>query len=711
MYDKLSEERKKMQNEGSMPMWWSTASWQLFKDKYLYQANTPKEQYMRIASTASLHTTNPEYFKDRFFDLIWKGWLSLSTPIMANMGTDRGLPVSCAGSYVPDTIDGIYKSKHETAMLTKMGFGTAGYLGDVRPRGSSISGGGTSSGVMPIIEGFQKDMEYVAQGSARRGSWAGYLPLEHGDFYEVCAYLESNPDSNNIGWCVSDEILNRLRAGDEDITDRYATAMRCKMITGKGYWFFTDKANAKRPATYVEHGLDIKSPQLCLTYDTKIQIASDCYGSNKREVPLGFIAEKVQLMGSVVLPSFVLSYNTETKTQEWKLIEDGGKTGEVTELYEIEDENGNVIKCTPEHKIWTDNRGYVEAKNLEVGDMLIVSNSALHIKRVSQVHGEYVEVYDITVSDNHNFYANNIVVSNCNEIMLHSSDEFTYTCVLSSMNLTRWDEWKDTDAPYIATIFLDCVVQEFLNKSKYISGLEHAVAATEKGRALGLGVCGFHSYLQEHMIPFESFDAHMINNKMFAKIRSDAESATKWLAEELGEPEWCKGHNRRNTHLIAIAPTKSSSVLMGGISEGINPDTAMVFTQRTPAGEIDRINPAFLKLMKERGQYNKKTVDTVRDSMGSVAGLDWLSDEEKLVFKTAFEINQRAVLRLASTRSKYIDQWQSLNLFFGADETEEEVNDVHAIAFNDPNILGLYYVYSKAGIQASNDKTECLACQ
>lgn len=263
IYDKLGEERKKLQSEGLVPEWWSTGGYQLFKDKYLYGAANPREQYERIAATLSLHTKDPNHWKDVFFDLMWKGWLSPSTPVLANTGTSRGLPVSCAGSYVGDSINEIYMSKRETAMLTKMGFGTAGYLGDIRPRGSTISAGGKSSGVLPVIEGFQKDMEYVVQGTARRGSWAGYLPIDHGDFYEVCSYLESEPDGNNIGWCVPESFIKRIQDGDRDAIDRYQTALRTKMITGKGYFFFPDKANEKRPEWYKDKGLDIKAPQLC----------------------------------------------------------------------------------------------------------------------------------------------------------------------------------------------------------------------------------------------------------------------------------------------------------------------------------------------------------------------------------------------------------------------------------------------------------------
>ena len=558
-YRVLSDERKKLQEDGLMPAHWSTGSWQLFKNKYLYQASNPKEQYQRIAATLAAHTPDPSHWKEKFFDIMWKGWLSPSTPILANTGTNRGLPVSCAGSYVPDSIDGIYKAKHETAMLTKMGFGTAGYLGDIRPRGTPISVGGKSTGVLQVIEGFQTDMEYVAQGTARRGSWAGYLPIDHGDFFEVCTYLEQHPDGNNIGWNVSDEFIERLKSGDEDAIKRYGKALKTKMVSGRGYFFFPQKAERKRPQWYVDQNLDVKAPQLC------------------------------------------------------------------------------------------------------------------------------------------------------NEIMLHSSKDYTYTCVLASMNVELFDEWFGTDAVNTAIVFLDAVCQEFIERAKNIPGLEKAVAFTKNSRALGLGQCGLHSYMQKNMIAFESFDAHMVNNKIAKYIQDEAIKASEWLASVWGEPRWMKGYGRANTHLIAIAPTKSTALIMGGVSEGINPDTAMVYTQKSAGGEVDRVNPYLLKLMKEKGVFTKAHVEDVRDKMGSVQHVDWLTEEEKLVFRTAFEINQHTIIRLAAARGKFMDQWQSLNLFFAAGEDESYINDVHKEAFLNPDILGLYYVYSMAGVQASKD--ECLACQ
>lgn len=328
--------------------------------------------------------------------------------------------------------------------------------------------------------------------------------------------------------------------------------------------------------------------------------------------------------------------------------------------------------------------------------------------KISRIKIEEEPVYDITVPETSSFFANDILVHNCAEIVLHSDQDHSFTCVLSSMNLAWYDDWKDTDAPFVATIFLDCVAEDFLVKARTIKGLEKVVRFTEKSRALGLGVCGFHTYTQSKLWPFEGFDTHLWNIEVFKNISEKALAASQWMSTVMGEPEWCKGYGTRNSHNMALMPTKATALLQGGISEGINPDPAMVFTQATAGGEMDRISPAFLTIMKNKGQYNKKTIKSVVEKNGSVQHLDWLTDEEKLAFRTAFEIDQKTVLRLASTRQKYIDQGQSLNLFFSADEDEGYISEVHQQAFMDENILSLYYIYTLAGVQAA--KSECLSC-
>lgn len=328
--------------------------------------------------------------------------------------------------------------------------------------------------------------------------------------------------------------------------------------------------------------------------------------------------------------------------------------------------------------------------------------------KITRLEIEDELVYDLTAPSTECFYANGVLVHNCQEIHLFSDEEHIFTCVLSSLNLARYDEWKNTDAIFWSTVFLDCIAEEFIQKAKEIKGLESAVRFTEKTRALGLGVCGFHTYLQEHMIPFESFEAHMWNNSVFSEIKSKALDASKWMADKLGEPALCKGYGVRNTHIMAIAPTKSTAVLMGGVSEGINPDPAMTYTQMTASGEVERINPPLLNLMKKKGVYTKKHIQEITDAFGSVQNVSWLSDEEKLVFRTAFEINQEVIIRLASQRQRFICQGQSVNLFLAADEDERWISHLHKMALEDKWLKGLYYIYTRTDVDGSK---ECLSCQ
>lgn len=562
IYKRLSEERKELQEQGEIPMWYTTAGWQLFKEKYQHEGQTVKQAYYRIAKQASSHLEqyglDVNEWTEKFFQLCWKGWLSLSTPVLANMGTNRGLPVSCTGQYVDDSIYGFYESYLEAAVLTKHGFGTSGYLGNIRPRGSKINSGGKASGVVPIMKHLVLDMQTVSQGSVRRGSYASYIEIDHGDFDEVCDLIQHEPDDLNIGWIVSDKFIKKLEKGNKEAHRRFKKVLKTKMVTGKGYFFFKDKVNRQNPKMYKELGLDVKASNLC---------------------------------------------------------------------------------C---------------------------------------------------------------------EIALHSDKDHSFSCVLSSMNSMFYDDWKDTDAVFVATVFLDCVAEDFIKIAKDIKGVEKVIRFTEKGRALGLGMCGFHTYIQQKGWAFEGFDAHLWNTEVFSMMNKETLRASQWMATVMGEPEWCKGYGVRNTHRMAIAPTKSSSLLMGGVSEGINPDPAMVFTQSTAGGEVDRINPEFLKVMKAKGKYSKKYIKQIVEDNGSVQHVDWLTDEEKLVFRTAFEIDQKSVLRLASVRQKYVDQGQSLNLFFAADEDEEYISEVHQQAFMDENIKGLYYIYTLAGVQAA--KNECLSC-
>lgn len=305
----------------------------------------------------------------------------------------------------------------------------------------------------------------------------------------------------------------------------------------------------------------------------------------------------------------------------------------------------------------------------------------------------------------------------CAEIALMSDKDHSFTCVLSSMNISKYDEWKDTYAIQLATIFLDAVISDMLLKARTEDGFERIIAFTEKSRAIGLGQLGQSTYFQKKDWIFGDFQSIQFNQMMTKELDRESLTASKLLAREVGEPEWMEGYGERFSHRLAFPPTKSTAVIMGGISEGIAPVFANVYEQDTAGGTIYRINPVLLPIMKDRGHYNESTMARISESQGSVQGEDWLSAHEKEVFRTAFELNQETILLMASHRQRIMNegggaQGQSLNLYFQAEESEAEISRLHNIAFEDPYIQSLYYIHSLNEASTYQvDKSVCSACE
>ena len=373
VYKELSKERKELQEQGLIPPWVSTGGWQMFKQKYLYETDSWKGQLERIAKTAAKHTNDPVEWEKKFFNLLWKGWLSPSTPVLANMGTDRGLTVSCSGCYVDDSVQGFYEAQTEIALLSKNGFGTSAYVGDIRPRGSEISKGGKASGKVPVIKDLAQVCKDISQGSARRGAGAWYLSIEDDDFWEVLHLLESQPDGLNIGWNVHDSFIDKLKSGDEESLERYQSALRVKMTLGKGYFFFVDKANRQRPQTYVDLGLDIKASQLCVTGDQLVP-------TDKGMVR---VLDLYQSQEDLVL----FDNRKVVNASPMRLVEENA------DVWEVELENGMTHKITSYHKVKTD-RGMVECKDLTVGDNVFFQTNEgvfgnIHEPELAFLYGMY----------------------------------------------------------------------------------------------------------------------------------------------------------------------------------------------------------------------------------------------------------------------------------------------------------------------------------
>ncbi|MFC6152292.1 ribonucleotide reductase N-terminal alpha domain-containing protein [Nocardioides yefusunii] len=561
-WEALSSERKAGQDAGHVPAFMTTAGYAMFTAKYTLADQSVRQRYETIAATAGALADEmyprPDGtpWNEVFFTAIWNGWLSPSTPVLANLGTDRGLPVSCEGSYVEDSVWGFYETLKEAAIMSQNGFGTSAYLGDIRPRGATFSDNGRANGVVPVFCNFAEMTNQISQGATRRGSWAGYLPVDHPDFYELADLIFREPANKNVGWIFSQAFIDRMTSGDRDALERYQRVLKIRVVLGKGYIWKVDTVNAAQTESYKAHGLENKASNLC------------------------------------------------------------------------------------------------------------------------------------------------------SEITLFSDADHSYTCVLSSLNLSTHDEWKHLDGDlamgWVATVFLDAVAEAFLRKARTIRGLERAVRYTEKARSLGLGVMGYHDLLQKKRLPFESEEAAELNVALFRAISEQADAASRWMGEVAGIPAWCVG--RRNSHLMAVAPTMSTAVIVGGTSQGIEPYVANVWNQTTSAGEMPRANANLVEVMKERGVHDSAHIDEIIDAGGSVQHVDWLDEHEKAVFRTGYEIDQTVLIERASQRQPFIDQAQSLNLFFDADATPQEISKVHKLALLDPNIKSLYYLRSRAGVQASKQK-------
>lgn len=696
MFERLSEERKELQAKGYYPDWVTTQGHQMFKQSYKYEDTYMLGRHKTIAKELSQYLPTKElreHYEEVFFELLWSGKLSPSTPVLANCGTDRGFTVACSGQYIGDSVDSFYTELRETALLSQAGFGTSGHFSDIRPRGSSISKGGTASGVRPVIDDFFTCASKISQGGARRGSFAAYLDIESDDFFECIQDLFVNTNGKNYGWIIKQSFIDKLVSGDTEANKRFTEALYNKQIHGKGYYFFLDKVNEHRPQMYKDHGLDVKASNLCVHGDTTI----------------------LTDQGNLVIKDLENQNVNVWNGKQWSNTQ-VIKTNTNQELIDITLNTGESIKCTPYHKFYLlDNKG--EATRLKYAHELVIEDELITID--SNTNETVSKVASITpVEGLHDTYCfneplehkgvfNGILTGNCSEIMLHSSEEYTYSCILSSLNLTKWDDMENDNTIFDATVFLDCVTSDFIAKSKDVAGLEKVRAFTIKGRAIGLGVMGLHTLMQSRSLPIDSMESHLLDMSIFKRIHSESLRASEWLARVLGEPDWCKGYGVRNTHRTALAPTKSTALLMGGVSEGINPDPGMAFEMASAVGELKRITPVFYELMKERGMYNKKTVNRIIANLGSVQQEDWLTEHEKQVFKTAFEINQEVLINRTSARQQFICQGQSLNLFVADEDMDAQVAYLISLIFLDPNILSQYYIYSRNGVVVND---ECVMC-
>jgi ribonucleoside-diphosphate reductase alpha chain len=529
---------------------------------YLAPGQTAEERIRVIAETAEKHLKQ-DGFADKFVDYMSRGWISLASPVWANFGDDKGLPISCFGSYVDDNMGSILFTNAEVGMMSKYGGGCSGYFGALRPRGASIGNdNGYSSGSVHFMQLFETLVVVVSQGSVRRGHFSPYLPAEHDDIME---FLDIGTEGNPIqklthGVTVGDEWMQAMVDGDEAKRKIWARIIQRRGEMGYPYIMFSDTANNNTVDVYKD-------------------------------------------------------------------------------------------------------------KNLRI-------------------------------------HASNM----CSEIMLPSKEDWSFVCCLSSLNLLHYDAWKDTDLVETMTSFLDAVMEEFIvkleslrdhedeEKRRAFTFMERAYNFAKANRALGLGVLGYHSLLQSKGLAFESDEAAALNKEVFKLIKEKADSATKDLATRLGEPEVLKGYGRRNTTLIAIAPTTSSAFILGQVSQGIEPIWSNCYVKDVAKMKVTIKNPTLQTLLAAKGHDDKATWDSIRDNDGSVQHLNCLTDEEKAVYRTFAEVDQSKVIEQAGDRQKFIDQAQSLNIMVAPDTPVKDINALYLQAWKQ-GVKSLYYQHSMNAAQ------------
>ena len=553
---------------------------------YLVDEETPKDAYRRVSRAVSKRLYKPE-LEDVFFDYIWKGWLCLASPVLSNTGTDRGLPISCFGIDVADSIADIGTKNLEMMLLAKHGGGVGVGINMIRPAGARITGNGTSDGVVPFCKIYDSTILATNQGAVRRGAASVNINIEHPDFLDWIEIREPKGDVNrqslNLHQCavIGDKFMRQLETGDQEARQKWSKLIQKRKATGEPYILFKGNTNKANPEAYKTNGLKV------------------------------------------------------------------------------------------------------------------------HMTNI------------------------------CSEITLHTDESHSFVCCLSSLNLEKYDEWKDTNLVYDAIWFLDGVLEEFIQRAKGLRGFENSVRSAVKGRALGLGVLGWHSLLQKNGIAFEGLMAQFKTREIFSKIKIETERASRKLAEVYGEPLWCAGTGMRNTHLRAVAPTVSNSKLSGNVSPGIEPWAANVFTEQSAKGTFIRKNKELKKVLRKIGIDNKETWEKIMSDGGSIQDIkeldgwfydhsgrltqEYAEDYEKVknVFKTFKEINQLELVKQAGIRQDYIDQSVSLNLAFPSEATPKWMNTVHMEAWK-RGVKTLYYTRTESvlrgDIAAAAMDPDCLSC-
>lgn len=872
---------------------------------YLLPNETPRQMYERIAKAAASYYKEPAKWEEKFFNALWKNWLCPSSPVAANLGTNRGLPISCNSIHIDDSIDSIFQKNHELAMLSKNGAGVGIYVGDIRARGEGISGNGKSEGVIPWLKCLDVTTVAVSQGCyddkteiLTENGWEKFSNLKQGT---KVAQSDNNGAISFVNFTdfISYEVEEDLyKFTNKTMSVNLLVTGNHRMALEKRKRIFNKKNNSEKLISNDEQlsgKLEIiEAERLNIHKDDRFWNASrSCNGKKEILTDLDkfFIAYQAngnsELVGDLteeISDSLLYSFHFTQERKairfaeilnklQWKFskniqkdnttnffvriplniklsknLKDMFNISEFSSFYasefisEISKWGDSITECNSVSYscVIKDNVDFVQAVAFLAGKMSTLYNPrkkennhqfhhSISIYNRNNINGEEIlktkeyykgNVYCVTVPTgllvvrrdgavvicgnstrrgasaaylpidhgdieefinirrptgdmnrrclnlNHGvcitdawmkemlggdkskrslwerlllnrletgepylFFTDNVNNQNpecykangldvktsniCTEIFLHTDPDHSFVCCLSSLNLAKWDEWKNTDLIEIAVRFLDAVLEEYIIKSENKSGLEASRHSAIKGRAIGIGVLGWHSLLQSKMIPFDSFEAMQLNNEIFKTMRQRSDAETMQMSQELGEPEWCKGFKRRHTHTLACAPTVSNSLISGGHSAGIEPLAANIYAQKSAKGTFIRKNPELEKLLEAKGKNISEIWQSINSQGGSVQHLDCLTENEKLVFLTARELNQHAIIKQAAQRQRWIDQGQSVNLFFPANASPKYIHEVHIAAW-EMGLKSLYYFRTDGvikGDMAFRSKEECVACE
>lgn len=557
------------------PEWADEIALAIITKGYLLPEENMFKAFTRVSRAAAKRAKRRD-LQPFFQEAMEKNWLCLASPVFSNMGTERGMPISCFGVDTGDSIEGISNTNSELMRLTSQGGGVGIGISRIRGRGQTISGNGTSEGIVPWAKVYDSTILATNQGSVRRGAASVNLSINHPDIEEFLGIRRPKGDVNrqclNLHQCVSidDSFMHRLEDRDPKALKLWGEILKTRLETGEPYIMYEDNVNNANPQSYRDNNLKVSMTNIC------------------------------------------------------------------------------------------------------------------------------------------------------SEITLYTDELHSFVCCLSSLNVARWDEWKDykfangMTLPELTTWFLEGVLQEFIDRAKGMKFMENTVRSAVKGRAIGIGILGWHTLLQEKELPFASVASTSLRKQISKYIYEEAIKASKAQAIEYGEPEWCKGTGLRHTHHTALAPTVTNAQISGGVSPSAEPLPANVYNLKTAKGVFIKRNPTLEKLLIKKN-YNVDSVwDQILKDEGSVVGLPEyiLTDEEKEIFLTFKEINQLEIVKQTAASYPYVDQAVSLNLTFDPNDEPKWISQVHREAWK-LGIKTLYYMRTESVLRGDtlSRLSDCVVCE